>query len=102
MGDTLDLKVIIVVVTLALFAGTHATLIQGIRQSAPNLVPKLGWFGPLYWLGLFWWRPAYRRFLNGGQFDAELSAHPNLLRLAQAERLLWYLSLLAIVAAIVL
>ena len=96
-----DLGIVFVVLAFVVFAAVHATLVEGIRHSAPDLAPKLGWFGPGYWLGVFWFRPVYRRFLRAGQFDADLSAHPKLLRLAQVERLLWYLSVVAIAAAFI-
>jgi len=102
MLASVDLEVVVVVVALALCAAADATLIDGIRHKAPNLVSRLGWLGPAYWMGVFWFRPAYRRFLKAGRFDPELSAHPKLLRIAQAEWVLWYVSLLAVLAAILL
>jgi hypothetical protein len=101
MLANVDAEVVVITVALALFIATDTTLVEGIRRSAPSLAPRLGWLGPAYWL-FSWFRPAYRRFMKHGRFDAELSAHPKLLRLAQAERLLWYLSLFAIAAVILL
>ena len=100
MLDGIDLKLVLIVLTFAAFAAVHATLIDGIRQSAPDLLPRLGWLGPLYWWGPFVWRPAYRKFLKNGEFDAEISAHPSLLRLAQIERLLWYVQFAIVLVAI--
>jgi len=97
-----ELEVIAVMVSIALCAAADATLVEGIRRSAPNLMPKLGWLGPLYSLGFFWFRPAYRRFLKAGRFDPELAAHPRLLLLAQAEWVLWYVSFLGILSAVFL
>jgi hypothetical protein len=97
-----DPEVVAATVALALCAAADAALVDGIRKSAPNLMPKLGWLGPLYSLGIFWWRPAYRRFLKAGRFDPELTAHPKLLRLAQLEWFLWYLSLFVFLAVVLL
>ena len=96
----MNYKVVAFVAVFVTFAAVHATLVDGLRR-VPHLFERLGWIGPGYWLGIFWFRPAYRRFLRGGRFDSELVSHPRLLLLARAEWLLWWLSLLVMAAAVI-
>jgi len=95
-----DYDVVAFILVFVLFAAVHASLLDSIRKSAPQLASQLGWFGPGYWIGIFWFRPVFRRFLRNGRFDAELAAHPRLLLLARMELALWWLSLIALAVAI--
>jgi hypothetical protein len=87
----MEYKILAIVLVTTLLEGVHATLVQDIRNSMPDLLKRLGRAGPGYYVfGLFWYLPTYRKFLTSRAFEAELSGHPKLLALANVEFLLWY------------
>ena len=99
----MDSRIVIVVLVAALLEGVHATLAQGIRNSKPELFESLGRVGPGYYsFGLFWFKPAYRKFLTSRRFETELSSHPKLVALANVEFLLWYAMWVTIILVVLL
>jgi hypothetical protein len=94
---------IAVLIFVSVLEGTHAYLVQQIRESFPSLVASLGRTGPGYYaFGLFWFSPTYRQLLTSGTLKAELARNPSLARVADFEVLLWYGMWLVVVLAVVL
>jgi hypothetical protein len=84
-------RFLVVGLVLSLLEGTHAFVVQRIRESSPSVVPALGLTGPgYYFFGLFWFHPTYRQLLTSGKLKAMLAHNPSVARLASYEVLLWY------------
>jgi hypothetical protein len=86
-----DYGILAIAIALALLEGTHATAVDAIRRARPEVLADFGRTGPgYYFFRAYQGSPAYRKALLSGQLRAEFASPPELSRLLEVERFLWY------------